>query len=77
MLILQTDPQVIHPLFNKLELLCCHLSGVTSSTEAFQKGLPKLSCTRGDKEHKNNIALTYKDGKCSVAQGGLIQFVQL
>ena len=67
-LILQTDPQAIHLLGNKLEQLCGHL-------EVFQEGLPKLLCSHGAMEHKNNIALSYKDGKCSVAEERLIQFV--
>jgi hypothetical protein len=41
-LILQADPQAIHPLFNKLELLCCHLSGVTSSTEGISEGASEI-----------------------------------
>ena len=76
-LILHAEPQTVHPLFNKLQLLCCHLSGVASLTEEFQKGLQTLSCDHGAMERKSNTELTYKDGTFSVTRGKLIPFVQL
>ena len=75
-LILHTEPQTVHLLFNKLQLICCHLSGVASLAEEFQKGLQTLSCNHGAMERKSNTELTYKDGTFSVTRGRLIPFVQ-
>ena len=76
-LILHAEPQTVHPLFNKLQLICCHLSGVASLAEEFQKELQTLSCDHGAMERKSNTELTYKDGTFSVSRGRLIPFVQL
>ena len=40
--------------FKKLQLICCHLSGVAFLAEEFQKGLQALSCDHGAMERKNN-----------------------
>ena len=76
-LFLPAQPQEIHPLHTKLELLACHLSGTSCLTEEFQKKLQNLSSNPGGQGHRSNIELTLKDGKCSVLQGKLIPFVVL
>ncbi len=76
-LILQADPQAIHPLFNKLELLCCHLSGVTSSTEGISEGASEIIMQSWRQGTQKQYRTYLQRWKCSVAQGGLIQFVQL
>ena len=76
-LILHTEPETVHPLFNKLQLICCHLSGVAFLAEEFQKGLQTLSCDHGAMERKNNTEHICKDGTYSVSHGRLIPFVQL
>ena len=65
-LILHTEPETVHPLFNKLQL-CSHLSGVAFLGEEFQKGLQALSCNHGAMERKNNTEHICKDGTYSVA----------
>ena len=76
-LFLPAQPQEIHPLHTKLELLACHLSGTSCLTKEFQKKLQNLSSNPGGQGHRSNIELTLKDGKCSVLQGKLIPFVVL
>ena len=76
-LFLPAQPQEIHPLHTKLELLACHLSGTSCLTKEFQKKLQNLSPNPGGQGHRSNIELTLKDGKCSVLQGKLIPFVVL
>ena len=76
-LFLPAQPQEIHPLHTKLELLACHLSGTSCLTKEFQKKLQNLSSNPGGQGHRSNIQLTLKDGKCSVLQGKLIPFVVL
>ena len=76
-LILHAEPQTVHPLFNKLQLIRCHLSGVPPLAEEFQKGLQTLLCDHGAMERKSNAELTYKDGTFSVTRGRLIALGQL
>ena len=76
-LFLPAQPQEIHPLYTKLELLACHLSGTSCLTKEFQKKLQNLSSNPGGQGHRSNMELTLKDGKCSVLQGKLIPFVVL
>ena len=76
-LFLPAQPQEIHPLHTKLELLACPLSGTSCLTKEFQKKLQNLSSNPGGQGHRSNIELTLKDGKCSVLQGKLIPFVVL
>ena len=74
---LPEQPQEIHPLHKKLELLAYHLSGTSCLTKEFQKKLQNSSSNPGGQGHRNSIELTLKDGNYSVVQGKLIPFVVL
>ena len=76
-LFLPAQPQDIHPLHKKLELLAYHLSGTSCLTKEFQKKLQNSSSNPGGQGHRNSIELTLKDGNYSVLQGKLIPFVLL
>ena len=73
-LYLPAHPQLLHPLHKKLQLLVCHLSGISSKAEAFRLELQKSSCNLGEQPRKNNIRLTTRDGECSVVQEVSIPF---
>ena len=73
-LYLPAHPQLLHPLHKKLQLLVCHLSGISSKAEAFRLELQKSLCNLGEQPRKNNIRLTTRDGECSVVQGVSIPF---
>ena len=73
-LYLPAQPQLLHPLHKKLQLLVCHLSGITSRAEEFRLALHRSSCNPGEQAHKSSMTLTTKDGECSVVQGVLIPF---
>ena len=64
-LFLPEQPQEIHPLHKKLELLACHLSGTSCVTKEFQKKLQNSSSNPGGQGHRNSIELTLKDGNYS------------
>ena len=76
-LFLPEQPQEIHQLHKKLELLACYLSGTSCLTKEFQKKLQNSSSNPGGQGHRNSIELTLKDGNYSVLQGKLIPFVVL
>ena len=76
-LFLPAQPQEIHPLHKRLELLACHLSETSYLTKECQEKLQNLSSNPVGQEHRNNIELTLKDGNYSVLQGKLIPFVVL
>ena len=76
-LFLPAQPQEIHLLQKKLELLACHLLGTSCLTKEFRKKLQNSSSNPGGHGHRNSIELTLKDGNYSVLQGKLIPFVVL
>ena len=71
-LILHAEPQTVHPSFNKLQLICCHLSGVASLAEQFQKGCRHYHAIMAPIPN-----LLTKMAQFSVTRGRLIPFVQL
>ncbi|PFX34812.1 hypothetical protein AWC38_SpisGene325 [Stylophora pistillata] len=68
-LFLPAQPQEIHPLHKKRELLACHLSGTSCLTKEFQKKHQNSSSNPGGQRHSNSVELTLKDGNNSVFQG--------
>ena len=77
LLILPTNPELLHPLHQKLTLLMCHLSGNPSKIKDFRAKLCPSSCLRGDKVHKSNIPRTSENGNSTVVDGKLVTFQQL
>ena len=73
-LYLPAQPQLLHPLHKKLQLLVCHLSEITSRAEEFRLALQRSSCNPGEQAHKSSMTPTTKDGECSVVPGVLIPF---
>ena len=73
-LYLRAQPQLLHPLHKKLQILACHLSGISSQAEEFLQGLHRSSCNPAEQVHKNSIRLTNSDGKSFILQGVLIPF---
>jgi hypothetical protein len=71
------NPEKEHPLKNQLQLMACHLSGRVSQTKAYRRELKRSSLNHGDKEHKNNIQSTSKNGKYFAVDGISIPFNQL
>ena len=51
-LYLPAHPQLLHPLHKKLQLLVCHLSGISSKAEAFRLELQKSLCNLGEQPRK-------------------------
>ena len=73
-LYLPAHPQLLHPLHKKLQLMVCHLSGISSRAEEFRLALQRSLCNPGERVHKSSTTLTTRDGECSVVQGVLIPF---
>ena len=63
-----------HPLWRKLNLLACQLSGKISDTKTFQQGLPTLSCRHGSQARTNNITHMCNNGLDFVLKDKLIIF---
>ena len=76
-LYLPAQPQLVHALHNKLELLLCHLSGNSSMTKEFRGKLLKSSKTRGEREPKSTIQHISSDGNATVVQEVSIPFQRL
>ena len=47
-LCLPAQPQLLHPLHKKLQLLACHLSGISLQAEEFRQELHRSSCNPGE-----------------------------
>lgn len=74
---LPAQPQLLHPLHKKLDLLLCHLSGNSSKTKEFHEKLLKLSKTHGEQGPKSNIQHISSDGSYTVLQEVSIPFQHL
>ena len=71
------DPHRRHPLFLKLQLLACKLSGNPLRVKTFQDTLPTLSSYLGAQEHRSSIKLISTSGLTTVVKGKLIHFIPL
>ena len=61
-LLLPFDKDQIHPMWRKMTLMVCHLSGKNSKTLEFRKTLKRSSLIHGDLPHTNSIAPTLTNG---------------
>ena len=64
----------VHPLYPKIILMACLLSGEPSKVAEFQKQPPTSLCRHGDQALKNNIQYISGDGFYTVVKSRLIQF---
>lgn len=71
------DPMKIHPLYPKLVLLACHLSGNHCKVRASQRKHSKLSCHHGENQHRDSMQDICRSGKGFVVEDKLICFHQL
>ena len=74
LLFLPSSPEMIHPLYPKLELLMCHLSGDLLKAKEFQQKLQRSSCSPGDQAPQPSTKLTTRKGNHSAVDGTLIPF---
>ena len=65
-----------HPLYQKLQLMVCPLSGVPSDNTTYLKTLQISSCRHGDRVPKNNIRPTSTNGWSFVVKGQSITVFQ-
>ena len=56
-LYLPAHPHLLQPLHKKLQLLVCHLSGISLQAEEFWLGLQRSSCNHGEQVHKSSTRL--------------------
>ena len=76
-LYLPNSPETVHPLYPKLELILCHLSGDSFHSKDFRKQLRKSSEGHGAVGQLNSIELIFKNGPYSAVEGTLIPFIHL
>lgn len=74
LLFLPSSPEKIHPLYPKLELLMCHLSGDHLKAKEFRQKLPESLCSPGDRAPQPSTKLTTRSGNHSAVDGKLIPF---
>ena len=74
---LPTNPNLLHPLRKKLNLLGCVISGNASKQKTYQERLRTLSYNLGEKAHKNNILDTSINGTNIVLKGMKIPLIHL
>ena len=72
-----SQPDLVHPLHQKLVLLLCHASGDYSKTMVFQAKLPNWSGNHGEKAPGSSITLISNDVNFIVVKGKLIQYLHL
>jgi hypothetical protein len=77
LLFLPQQPELIHPLYPKLTLIACKISGLQKNTQDFHNSFPNCSSMHGKKELKNNIQDISRNGKYSVTNNKLISFHRL
>ena len=70
-LFLPQQPDVVHPLHQKLTLLTCLLSGNHLKAEAFQIRLLHSSCSPGERALNNNINRSSPYGNSTLVKGRL------
>ena len=68
---------LIHPLWRKLDLLACHLSGKHAPPNNSHQVCKKLSASHGGQAHQSNTQPTYKSGQTFAHKKGRIQFSQV
>ena len=69
-----SSPEMIYPLYPKMELLMCHLSGDLLKAKEFRQKLQGSSCSPGDQAPQASTKLTTRSGNHSVVDGTLIPF---
>ena len=74
LLFLPSSPGMIHPLYPKLVLLMCHLSGDLLKAKEFRQKLQESSCSHGERAQQPNTKLTTRSGNHSAVDGTLIPF---
>lgn len=74
LLSLPNQPNEIHPMYPKLRLLICHLSGITSKSRDFQRQFCRSSKTLGEPGLKSSTPATLRYGYATVVKGTLISF---
>lgn len=76
-LLKQPFQNVEHPLRDRMKIMACKVSGITSENEAFRNKLQTFLCPPGNKELKNNTKYSSTDGFHTVLKGKSLQFLQL
>lgn len=76
-LFLPQQPDLVHPLYQKLTLLICHLSGNHLKAEGFWNQLPHSSYSLGERAPNSNINYSSLNENNTVVKGRLIPFQQL
>ena len=66
--------QLPHPLYRKLVMIACRVSGKISENKAFQKEQPTFLSSLGNQEPENSIKDIYKNGFSTVVKNALITF---
>ena len=69
--------QYIHPLHDKLDLICCRLSGNPLRVQEYQQRLQTLSCHLGASPLNGSTMATLRDGFTFLVNDRLIQCKQM
>ena len=71
---LPMQPDLVHPLYPRLTLLMCNLSGNPLKVKAFRQTLFPSSCHHGEQAPRNSTYHISGNGNSTVVQGKLINF---
>lgn len=66
-----------HPLWRKMTMIACRVSGDSSETKAFRVKLKASSSLHGDSQHGQNINHTYPNGYHTVIDSVSVKFLHL
>ena len=76
-LILPFDPERTHPLWRKMQLLACRLSGDNLRNKEFRRNLRLSSSSHGNQPLGSNIIHTSKNGEYFAIEGTWIPLIPL
>ena len=68
--------ELVHPLYPKMRMMGCKISGTHSQRRAFQQASSVYSWSHGDREHRSNTLHRSRDGLDFVIKGRLIRLHQ-
>ncbi|XP_013393362.1 uncharacterized protein LOC106161058 [Lingula anatina] len=77
LLTLPTQPNKVHPLWDRLELMACHLSGITTKQKAFRKTLLQSYVNHGQMAQSSNTEHISTGGSSFAMNGILIPTIRI
>ena len=69
-------PELVHPMWRKIDIVVCHLAGSSQKAMEFQRNLKTYWKHYGDRQQRKDMLGIYSDSHSIVINGMLIPFRQ-